>query len=216
MAGNIELHYNPPKVGKKTLGWRIISGYITAIAGHSVKNRSWRKPFQLSLSYRDCGGKFCDHSGASDCSAVTVVTISAACISHSPRVGSLSMIRPHKVGQLTHNPESVCLKFAAGRAKYCEPNQCAGMNPTFTLTPVPMFKRDACGSFCHTYIINRIADKIEHTGGNLCRFGILKKFCYLYVTIDWWQSIPDATRSSLYAGLGTMFPEWMPCRTFKR
>ena len=76
------------------------------------------------------------------------------------------------------------------------------MNPTFTLTPVPMFKRDACGSFCHTYIINRIADKIEqpelqayikdfgkadkieHTGGNLCGFGILKKICYLYVTID--------------------------------
>jgi len=40
VAGNIELHYNPPKVGKKTLGWRIISGYITAIAGQSVKNRS--------------------------------------------------------------------------------------------------------------------------------------------------------------------------------
>lgn len=38
VAGNIELHYNPPKVGKKTLGWRIICGYITAIAGQSVKN----------------------------------------------------------------------------------------------------------------------------------------------------------------------------------
>lgn len=85
----------------------------------------------------------------------------------------------HKVGQLTHKPESVCLKFAAG-----EPNRCAGMTPTFALTPVPIFKRDACGSYCHTYIINRIADKIEHTGGNLCGFGILKKFCYLYVTID--------------------------------
>ena len=40
VAGNIELHYNPPKVGKKTLDWRIISGYIIAIAGQSVKNRS--------------------------------------------------------------------------------------------------------------------------------------------------------------------------------
>ncbi len=94
------------------------------------------------------------------------------------------MIRPHKVGQLTHNPESVCLKFAAGCARPCEPNRCAGTYPTLTPVPVLIFKRDACGSFCHTYIINRIADKIEHTGGNLCGFGILKKICYLYVTID--------------------------------
>lgn len=56
--------------------------------------------------------------------------------------------------------------------------------PTFTLTPVLIFKHDACGSYWPTNIINRIADKIEHIGGNLCGFGILKKFCYLYVTID--------------------------------
>lgn len=58
------------------------------------------------------------------------------------------------------------------------------MTPTFTLTPVPIFRRNTCGRYCHTYIIHTIADKIEHTGGNLCGFGILKKFCYLYVTID--------------------------------
>lgn len=89
------------------------------------------------------------------------------------------MIRPHKVGQLTHKPESVCLKFAAG-----EPNRCASTYSTLTPVPVLIFKRNTCGSYCHTYIINRIADKIEHTGGNLCRFGILENFCYLYVTID--------------------------------
>lgn len=64
-----------------------IRGHISAIAEQSVKNQDGRKPFQLSLSYRDCGAYFCDHSGALDCSAVTVLTISAAYISHSPRVG---------------------------------------------------------------------------------------------------------------------------------
>lgn len=64
----------------------------------------------------------------------------------------------------------------------CEPNQCAGIYPTLY--------RCLCSSVTlvaaidPTNIINRIADKIEHTGGNLCGFGILKKICYLYVTID--------------------------------
>ena len=29
-----------------------------------------------------------------------------------------------------------------------------------------------------------IADKIDHTGGNLCGFGILEKFSYLYIEIE--------------------------------
>lgn len=35
-----------------------IRGHISAIAEQSVKNQDGRKPFQLSLSYRDCGGIF--------------------------------------------------------------------------------------------------------------------------------------------------------------
>lgn len=92
--------------------------HITAIAGQSVKNRGWRKPFQLSLSYRNCGGIFCNHSGASDCSAVTFAPLSHRIHTSRPKSG-LTLYDSTPMGRtLSHNPKSVCLKFATGSATY--------------------------------------------------------------------------------------------------
>ena len=62
-------------------------------------------------------------------------------------------------------------------------NRCAGTYPSLTPTPVPMFRRDTCGRYRHTYITHDSSTN-STAGGRLCRFGILENFSYLYVTID--------------------------------
>ena len=93
----------------------------------------------------------------------------AAYILTGPREGQ-KMIRLRWVERSTHNPE-VCAWFRNRLSNLCEANQCAGNCPKFTPMPMPVFKRNACGSYWHTYIIHTIADKTDHTDPDLCRFG---------------------------------------------
>lgn len=82
----------------------------------------------------------------------------------SPREG-WTIIRSRWVEHLSHNPKSV-LEFRSRFSDLCEYNRCAGTYPTHTPMPVPVFKRDACGSYLHTYNIKHIiADKMTTLAG---------------------------------------------------
>lgn len=123
----------------------------------------------------------------------------AAYIPTGPRVG-WTTIRPRWVEHLSHNPNSegiaehhwnqlkvkqkCVLEIRNRLSDLCEHNRCVGTYPTLTPMPVPVFKREACGSYWHTYIIHAIADKMVFRWWDLCRFGILKKISYLYVAIE--------------------------------
>lgn len=123
----------------------------------------------------------------------------AAYISHSPRVGRLSMIRRHKVEQLTHNPNGVCLKFAAGCAKHCERIGVRVLPEPYTDIGAYVQAWHLWTLSAHTYITHG-SPRTQPPEGELCRFGILENFCYLYVTID---GIAYRTRhvQTLQAGL---------------
>lgn len=127
----------------------IVFGHISANAGQSVKNRDGREPFQLNLSYRDCGSIFCDHSGASECSAVTVAPISRRIHTSRPKRGldydSIPMGRT-----LNAQPQQCVLEFRNRLSDLCEHNRCAGISPTLTPMPVLVFKHDTCGSYQYT------------------------------------------------------------------
>lgn len=94
-------------------------------------------------------------------SAVTVAPLSAADINHSPRAGWLSMSRPQRVGLNAQHPE-VCAWISQPDAQALRTNRCAGTCPSLAPTPVPMFRRDTCGRYRHTYTIHTIADNVSH------------------------------------------------------
>ena len=90
----------------------------------------------------------------------------------------------------------VCAWFRNRLSDLCEHNRCAGTYPTLTPMPVPVFKRDAYGSYWHTYIIHTIADKIVFRWWEFVQIWNPQKF-FVSLCSDWGPRIPKATRSTL-------------------
>ena len=117
-----------------------------------------------------------------------------AYIPPGPREG-WTKIRPRWVEHYRTTP-TVCAWFRNRLSDLCEHNRCAGIYPTLTPMPMPVFKRDAYGSYWHTYIIHAIADKMIFRWWEFVQIWNPQKF-FVSLCSDWEPSIPKATRSTL-------------------
>ena len=115
---------------------------------------------ELCHRYKDCSGIFCDHSGASDGSVMTVASLSRRIHTSLPKRGR-TMIRPIRVGHLSHNPNSVYL-ISQPDTQVMRIQSVCGYFPMLTPMPVPIFKHDTCGGYQCTPTSHTIADKVSH------------------------------------------------------
>lgn len=122
-------------------------------------------------------------------------TYLAAYISYSPREG-WTKIRSRWVDHYCTTPEVCVLEIRNRLSNLCEHNRCAGIYPTLTPMPMPVFKRDAYGSYWHTYIIHTIADKMVFRWWEFVQIWNPQKF-FVSLCSDWGPRIPKATRSTL-------------------
>lgn len=138
-------------------------------------------------------------------SAVTVAPLSAADINHSPRAGWLSMSRPQRVGLNAQHPE-VCAWTSQPDAQYLANKSVCGYLPEpYTDT----------GAYIQVWHLWRLSTYLHHThpiADNVSRRREIVQIwksrkILLSLCNDWRQRTPEATRSALQTGTGTMLSD---------